>query len=345
MTKNNVFIEGKIIPKESYEVVQTAETKGKLIGNLLVTLRITDACDLKCSYCFWNDGKHFKYEDIITSLDKLFEFFVKQKIASVRFYFHGGEAPRHPRILDILKHIKHKSAETGILAINEMQTNLTLKTEKFAKMLQWCDQLNMTFHYTELKNKRLKLDFFNKNWDYIVENNIQIHNFDVMLEPIPDEELEDFYRMVTRYLSYPNIENSEMIYAFGYSFDDFETYNRQTIKQHQDFYKKYNKTEQQYRVDGQLYTTNDFWRDGLNCVGWHCNAGISSFTVNGDGNVFNCGIQMTYFTRNPDLEKPYTNLVHDRLAVSKLGVLHKTGTICRWAYCGGDYYFNRRKRK
>ena len=81
----------------------------------------------------------------------------------------------------------------------------------------------------------------------------------------------------------------------------------------------------------------------MDCRGWHCEAGTTSITVNGDGNVFNCGIHMTNFTNRCISEKPFTNLVTDKNAVKKLSILHKTGTKCRWNYCGGDFYLERNK--
>lgn len=337
------YINGSIKPQKVYEIIKTNETNGSISAKLLVTLRITEACDLKCRYCFWNEGKHYDYNTIVKSLDQLYIFMKKQQIPSVRFFYHGGEATRHPKVVDILKYIKQKEAETGIISYNEMQTNLTVKLERLTEVLEYSDQLNITFHYTELKNKAHKLNHFNRNWNYLVDNNIKIHNFDIMMEPVPEENLEEMYQLIEGYISYTNIENSEMIYEFGYKFDGHQEYNEQTVKQHKEFYSRFNKTEQQYNVDGKLYTTNDFWREGLDCRGWHCDAGIMSFTVNGDGNVFVCGIQMTHYTTSPDVEVPYTNLITDKLAVTKLFVLNNSGTMCRWGYCGGDYYIPRKK--
>ena len=116
---------GQIVPKQSYKVLERLDDDG-IHYDFMITFRITEACDLKCNYCHWHSGKHYTYEDIITSVDKLFEFCQKQNIKSVLFYYHGGEATRHPRVVDILKYIKDKGNELGIAAYNEMQTNLTI---------------------------------------------------------------------------------------------------------------------------------------------------------------------------------------------------------------------------
>ena len=339
---------GEIKPQYSYKVLR--QGYGGLAKDYTVTFRITEACDLKCNYCHWHSGKHYTFEDITTSIDKLFEFFQKQKFKTVNFYYHGGEATRHPKVVEILKYIKDKGQETGITAYNEMQTNLTIQEEKLRAMLPYCDQFNVSYHYLELL-VRNKLKDFDRNWEVLKELNVRLHNFDIMLENVERDhkyyagrqvkiDADDFYSKVLRYLEYENIENSEMIYGFCH----YE-YPEEIANKHMEFYKKYNKTEQQYLIDDVLYNTNDLFRKGIDARGWHCAAGTESLTVNGDGNVFHCGIHMTNYIRECIPETPYTNLVNDNIAVTKLNILYKTGTICRWDYCGGDFYLSRNPPK
>jgi MoaA/NifB/PqqE/SkfB family radical SAM enzyme len=329
---------GEIKPITSYQVIDiNNEVKG-LDYNYSVTFRITEACDLKCSYCHWHSGKSYALEDIIKTIDKLFIFFNKNNIKSVLFYYHGGEPTRHRYILDILKYIKKKGDEYGIVAYNEMQTNLTLKEELLNDILPYCDSFNVSFHYLELFKVGKKLEVFNNNFKYLTENNITIHNFDIMLENVPEERLGEFYRYIEKYLEYGNIINSEMIYGFCHY-----KYNKETAKQHLDFYNKHNKTEQKYLIDGKEYNTNDLFKKGINCVGWKCEAGQKSITINGDGNVFNCGIHMTNYLRECIPEKIYTNLINDNSSITMLSVLYKIGTKCRWDYCGGDFYLGKKK--
>ena len=129
-----------------------------------------------------------------------------------------------------------------------------------------------------------------------------------------------------------------MIYGFCHY-----KYPPEVEKRHMDFYKAHNKTEQQYEIDGQLYTTNDLFKYGVDARGWKCAAGVESITINGDGNVFNCGIHMTNYIRQSTDEQPFTNLVHDKLAITKMSILYRSGTICKWDYCGGDFYLSRTK--
>lgn len=340
---------GEIKPQQYYKVLHLNDPLGKST-DYSITFRITEACDLKCNYCHWHSGTHYAYEDIIKSIDVLFDFFQKQKFKSVLFYYHGGEATRHPKIVEILRYIHQKGKETGIIAYNEMQTNLSIKDDKLRDILAHCDLFNVSFHYKELLRLN-KLDQFDRNWEVLQELGIKIHNFDVMMENVDEQEhiyyngkqikidSNDFYERIIRYLKNKDIVNSEMIYGFCHY-----KYPPEVEQKHMEFYKNYNKTEQKYEIDGVTYTTNDLFKKGIDARGWHCAAGQQSITINGDGNVFHCGIHMTNYIRECIPEVPYTNLVHDKLSVTKMNVLYKTGTICRWDYCGGDFYLERKKR-
>lgn len=338
---------GLIKPQRSYNVLKINDQEGRSI-DYSVTFRITEACDLKCNYCHWHSGKHYSYEDIIASIDTLFVFFKKQKFKSVVFYYHGGEPTRHPKCIDILKYIHQKGKENGIRAYNEMQTNLTIGEKKLKDMLPYCDMFNVSFHYLELKRLN-KIKNFDSNWELLKSLQIPIHNMDIMMENVEKGNRwyqnkiievipEEFYEKVKHYLTYDKIINSEMIYGFCHY-----VYPEDVAEKHMDFYRKYNKTEQKYEIDDKIYTTNDLFKLGVDARGWKCAAGQESITINGDGNVFNCGIHMTNYIRESAPEVPYTNLVHDEIAVTKMSILYKTGTICRWDYCGGDFYLSRRK--
>jgi len=326
-----------IKPEYQYEILNINTSSG-FAPEYSVTFRITDTCDLKCSYCHWHSGPQYEYDDIIVSIDRLFEFFQKQKFKSVLFYYHGGEPTRHKRVLDILKYIKQKSNETGIAAYNEMQTNLTLGAALLEEILPYCDMLDITLHYHELKTrgKGFKLEDFNRNYQYLIANNIRIHNMDIMLEDIPIDWLSEFYRAVEEYLAYDNIENSEMIYGY-YRYDS----NTETAKKHLEFYQKANRSEQSYLIDGTVYHTNELFIAGVDCTGWKCEVGKQSLYVNGTGDAFVCGEHTTQYAMG--YGAPYTNLLTDNAWLAKLVILTHTGTVCRWTTCGGDYYTPRKK--
>lgn len=329
---------GTLKPKEYFKVLSTNDVVERDAG-YHVTFRITEACDLACDYCDWHGGGHYEYNDIIKSIDVLFEFFKKEDIKSAVFYYHGGEASRHPQIINILQYIHAKGDEYGITAFNELQTNLTLPVNKMKDILSHVDFLNITFHYLELIRRRYKLKSFIENFNYIRTNNIGITNLDVMLEKIEPKDLEEFRSTVLSFIDYEKISHCEMIYRFGYDFD----FNDETTLIHYDFYKKYSKSEQQYEIDGEVYTTNELFHRGADFTGWHCDAGKRHLYVNGDGTVYQCGIAMTNKLHDID-NGIFTRLLTDKLAIAKLSILRRAGTICRWDYCGGDFYIGKTKR-
>jgi MoaA/NifB/PqqE/SkfB family radical SAM enzyme len=339
---------GQIVPKKNYTILHTNDEEG-IEPDYSVTFRITEACDLKCNYCHWHSGKHYSFEDIIQSIDKLFEFFQKQKFKTVNFYYHGGEPTRHPKCLEVLQYIHQKGQETGINAYNEMQTNLTISEEKLRMMLPYCDKFNVSFHYLDLK-VRNKLKSFVRNWEVLKELNVKLHTFDIMMEnvekghrfhnnQIVEIDPDEFYQLSLDFLTYDKIINSEMIYGFCHY-----VYSEEVAKKHMDFYNKHNKTEQKYNIDGEIYTTNDLFKLGIDSRGSQCEAGVKWITINGDGNVFNCGIHMTNYIRESAPDLPYTNLLQDPSVLTKMSILHKTGTKCKWDYCGGDFYIPREPR-
>lgn len=338
--QNTTYLQnpGAIKPKKYYKIINANLVPVKETS-YHVTFRISEACDLACSYCDWHGGKHYKYEDIIGSIDAMFEFFKKESIKTVIFYYHGGEATRHPKIINIMKHVHQRGEEYNITAYNELQTNLTLSISKIKHILENVDILDITFHYIELTKRRYKLESFIRNFNYIQKENININSLDIMLEKIEGADLEEFRNYVLGFLDYSNITHSEMIYGFGYDFD----HNDETATIHYEFYKKHNKSEQQYEIDGNVYSTNELFQRGADFTGWHCDTGIKNIYVNGDGNVYQCGIAMTNNLHGIS-NGIFTNLLNDKLALTKMSILRKSGTMCRWDYCGGDFYLPKDKK-
>lgn len=332
-------MKSQIIPKEFYELVEVEnqydENHNSVNTDIMVTFRITDSCNIKCEYCHWNDGIHYSFEDITKSLDTLFIYFKEMKFTKVLFYFHGGEPTTHPKLFEIIDYIR--ALEGDVKAYIELQTNLVMSTDKLDSVLDAVDFFDITYHYVELQKKNKHKNFI-ENFDHIREIKATITNMDVMLEDVPDDECDYFYATILNLISYERINNSEMIYGF-WRYDG----NVQTKPKHLDFYNKHNITEQKYNIDGVLYNTNDLFQQGLDCRGWKCGGGIESLSINGDGNVFSCGIHMTDYALDPTKEKVYTNLITDKSAVTKLKIWHRIGTTCRWDYCGGDFYLFKRK--
>lgn len=318
----------EIIPKEHYNIISSSDISD-VNYDYQVTFRVTDSCNLKCDYCHWNDGINYKYDDIIRSVDKIFEFLIHENIESVLIYMHGGEPTTHPNIVEILEYIRFTGEKFNILTIIELQTNLICSNEILDKITVHINLLDISYHHIEI-HKHKKFPNFIDNYNFLRILNYPITSMDIMLENVDD--LDNFYYIVEKLLEYKNIKNSEMIYGFF----DYEG-NEETKLKHEEFYKKHNKTQQTYEIDNVVYNTNDLFRKGLDCRGWKCDSGIKSIMINGDGNVLHCGAHTT-----SDI-KPFTNLLNEPSAVKKLSILHKTGTVCKWDYCGGDFYLGRHK--
>jgi len=327
------YEDGRVIPTKSFELRSTNETA--LHYDMDITFRITEACDLKCKYCmYWHHGKHYSRENILGSIDKLFEFFVASEMTSVLFYYHGGEPTKHPNILEILQYIKDKSKETGVQSYTELNTNFTLDTSKLETLLPYIDRLNISFHYNELIEREYKLANFYKNYELIVDKGLLIHNLDIMLDTVRADRLSDFYERIEEFITYKNIMHTEMIYGFWHYGEES---NRKSKEQHLEFHDLHNKDDQQFVIDNISYNTSELFIEGVNCQGWQCDAGRTFMYVNGDGSVFSCGGHMTRFIRPEVAEESNTNLMTDENAVKKLLILRRIGTKCRWKYCGGDY--------
>ena len=315
---------------ETYEIllVEGKNTKNlneKLNSEYSVTFRVNDKCNLGCEYCHWKDGINYDTASIFRTIDKLVEFFVLKKFKVCTLYFHGGEPSFHPDIDIILKYIR---AKTELTLIIEFQTNLTLD---YGHLYDLVDYFSVSYHYLELK-KHKKLKKFKENILSLPKD--KLLHLDLMLENVPAQELDFFYDECKEYLSLP-FTDSEMIYGFCH----YE-YNDATREKHLKFYKEHNETEHKFLVNGVEQTTNDLFKDGIDCTGMICDAGKETIVVNGDGNVFICGIHMTNYT-NRCADDIFTNIINDKNAIKKLQIISKTGYKCQWNYCGGDFYIDK----
>lgn len=318
--------------EKDYEIISIGQSDDSF--DYHVTFRMNDRCNLSCEYCRWCDGSDYEYP--IETVDRMFEFFKYMNYESVFFYFHGGEASIHPKVLDTLEHLRYKSYKTSIRTVVEFQTNLTYKLEHLKKIYHYIDKLSISYHSVELWRTNNHGNFI-KNFLWLKSNNISIERFDIMLENIPDENLETFYGDCLWFLQYERIIDSEMIHGFC-------KYSKNPITKHKhiDFYNKHNKTEQLYKVDGVLYNTNDLFTEGLDCEGCKCDAGTNDIMLNCDGNVFTCGVEMTYYRMGAkEACAPITNILTDEHYMMKLKIRTKIKTTCKYDYCGGDFYFNR----
>lgn len=325
---------GKIKPKHHY-IKQNVNGSVILNGNDIssdyyITFRINNKCNLSCEYCHWYDGDNFKLNDIKETIDNILLFGVKKNFKVMTFYFHGGEPSFHPNVIEILEYIRIKEKESNIRLIIEFQTNLSLSNYKEISSI--VDFFDVSYHYLELKKKN-KLKIFENNL-YALDKS-KLLNLDIMLENIEDEtELNVFYDNVKKYIELP-FQNSEMIYGFfNYKF------NEKTKRTHIEFYKKYNKTQQTYLIDDLVYNTNDLFEKGLNCKDMLCEVGKKNIIINGNGDIYMCGAETTDF-KNYSIN-PFSNIRTEKDAINKLIIKSKSGTICKWDYCGGEFYLGKK---
>ena len=270
-------------------------------------------------------------------VDQLIIFSHNNNIKKLLIYLHGGEPTQLLCLEELIDYIKVTAVTNNIVVFFELQTNLIVDNKRLGNLISKIDMLNVSPHFSELKNKKSLLKIFDINFKYIIDNNIFIHNFDVMLEQLNDDEIIIFKKWIIPYIEYKNIMNCEMIYSYWRISANNELHDKYI-----DFYNKYNKTYQKYEVDGKyVYDTNQLFKQGLNCVGMKCQAGIKSFLLLGNGNIYHCGRPMTDHLKKQTSEKEYTNILFDKYAQIKLKILKSNGTICKSDECGGEYYLEK----
>ena len=322
--------------KPEYEYIPLWEDDGNFVPDYHITWRLSDRCNMSCEYCRWHDGDN--YLQPIEVLDKIYEFLQYADIKSVLFYFHGGEPGIHPYVVQTLEKMREMEKKTGIKTVVEFQTNLAYTWNRLSRIIQLIDKLSISYHYVDLMKspKETLLKLFHANMKNLIDMEYNIERLDVMLENVQEDRLQEFYDNVLKFLEYPKIKYSEMIHSFCH----YEN-NPTTKKQHLEFYNKYNKTEQRYQIDGKIYNTNDLFEKGVDCRGCKCDAGKKNIVVNADGNVFHCGVEFTFHRLKCEPVEPITNVLEDPQFMQKMKIKRMTGTICKWDYCGGDFYIPR----
>ena len=296
---------------------------------LHITFRINNKCNLSCEYCHWNHLNHYEYNDIINTIDNIFKL---QKITQkeIILYFHGGEPSFHPDIINILKYIKRKNKDKKIKI--EFQTNLSLDLKLYKNIIKYINNLSVTIHYKYLQEKKLLNQFLNNV--YSINNLKKFNNFDIMLENIDENELNEFYDLIQKLLNDLNYQNSEMIYQMCYY-----KLPKNIYESHLKFYKEFNKTENKYFWKGCQETpkaTNELFLSA-NYKDCYCMAGNNFLVIEGNGKVFRCGIHMTnYISRNIKDMPEITNINQNLKYL--INYINKPYNKCQWNFCGGDFY-------
>jgi organic radical activating enzyme len=298
-----------------------------------IMIRITEACNLKCDICKWNEGIHYKLEDIKLSIKNIISWCKDMNFKRIHFYTMGGETSVHPHFIEVLQFIKTFQTEKFLIDI-EFQTNLSVSSDKFLQALEYIDYFSVTYHRNELVSKNL-LDQFLKNLYSIPIS--KLTTLDVSLELIEEQEKNQFYNEVRELIKLP-FKNIEYIYNFYHY-----TKNKECFNQHYDFYLEMTKyrPQQSYNIDGVIYSPNELFARGIACKDIHCEAGKSGITMNGDGKTFPCDTIISNHTID-NTTKPYTNLITDKFYKTKLNILQKIGHKCPVTRCTSAFYNEKR---
>ena len=102
-------------------------------ANISVIIKVTNACNLKCKYCY--DANCLERKDVlIDDIVRLFEL-LAQEYSTINIIWHGGE----PMLVGIDFYRKvlsiQKSLFKDIVFVNKMQTNVTLMDKEWADFL------------------------------------------------------------------------------------------------------------------------------------------------------------------------------------------------------------------
>lgn len=321
-------------PIKEYIILQR-QNEARQSFDYNITFRMNQTCNLSCEYCEWKNGENYPYT--LECIEKIYDYFKEYKIKRVHFYFHGGEPTIHPKIIQTLEKIRDRQEKDNIYTYIEYQTNFAYNKKMLKKILPLIDCLSISYHYKELKQKKLHQQFI-KNFAYLKLINYQIGRLDIMMEDISDVDI--FYKNIEWLFKYKNIKFSEMIYSFM-----FTSTNNETKEKHLNYYKVNNINEQLYKIDDIIYNTNELFIEGLDCSGWKCDAGKKHIYLDGDGLIFNCATESTYYNmiNAPQEVKPLTNILTDSKYMTKLAIKRKIGTLCKYNYCTGDFYIERTK--
>jgi uncharacterized protein len=119
------------------------ENRKKIENDLIIVIKPTSACNLKCKYCYThpNASKKLMNEDILeNSIKKSIEYCKRNNVQHLIFLWHGGE-PLLAGNKFFTNAVKlQEKYRNGIKVGNSIQTNGTLITEeflKFAKDYNW----------------------------------------------------------------------------------------------------------------------------------------------------------------------------------------------------------------
>lgn len=201
------------------EIAMPIETKNNLLTKLnYLVLHTTDACNMKCKYCYAKDNINDSNPNVMSSstmIDSINKFFSDDDFFVL---FHGREPLTNYH--NILKTIKHFKDNNKIHFI--VQTNGMLLNESIIKTLSTYNvQINISFDGFDDFSNDLRINGYTKDYTFKITNLLQkyqdiepililhknnINSIDAISKKLKAQE-HDF---VAYNFLWPTIENKEL---------------------------------------------------------------------------------------------------------------------------------------
>jgi sulfatase maturation enzyme AslB (radical SAM superfamily) len=143
-------------------------------NTLELTFVLTQKCNIKCWYCYWNKEKDIR-ETVEHDFDKVIEFIKLHEKKNLLFQFYGGEPTIHPKLIEYTNILNKTFNNVSLL----MHTNL-LKPRKYFEQFNKYDnfKINCSFHtdwIPDVEEWFKKVYMLNNSVIYFI---LQENNFD-----------------------------------------------------------------------------------------------------------------------------------------------------------------------
>jgi sulfatase maturation enzyme AslB (radical SAM superfamily) len=111
-------------------------------NTLEIALVLTQKCNIKCWYCYWNEEKDIR-ETVEHDFDKVIEFIKLHERKNLAFQFYGGEPTIHPKLIEYTDRLKKEFVDVEL----SLFTNLLKSKEYFSQFNKYINfRINCSFH-------------------------------------------------------------------------------------------------------------------------------------------------------------------------------------------------------
>lgn len=236
-------------------------------NHVRIKIRLTDNCNFKCSYCYFNSRftKNKKFislktiKDLVTSLNMSF------KNMFFDFYIYGGEPTLHKNFFDILDELN--KLECSII----VQTNGSFDFNFLTRIINYKNvKISFSIHtqFLNFKNIFKKIEF--------CQNHNMLESIDFMLfKNISENDLKIF-KILSKIFNCVNIQCV---------FEDVKDIPENLVA----------KQEKNIVYNNKEYNINQIAKMKLtNFKGCHCSSGKKHFVISSDGKIYRCDQYHTY---------------------------------------------------